>query len=103
MLTSLFPDAPYSFLTIAVTVVGCMGALALIYAVLLEAEKRQDAVLVVGSASVFVYALIHSDYVIMFAMLGIFLVSGRELVQILRGRHHHEGGKAVKYAPPKGQ
>lgn len=101
MLNSLFPNAPYSFLTIATTVVGIMGALALIYAVLLEAEKRQDAVFVVGSASVFVYALMHSDYVVMFAMLGIFVVAGRELIQILRGRHHHEGGKAVTYQPPK--
>lgn len=95
-LENLFPNAPYSFLEIAVTVVGFMGALALAYAVLLEAEKRQDAVFVVASASLFVYGLVKSDYIVMFAMGLMFLVAGRELIQIMRGKHVHSTEQTQK-------
>lgn len=88
-LSNLFPNAPYSFLEIAVAVVGFLGALALSYGILLERERRQDAVFVVGSASLFVYGLVKNDYIIMFAMGLMFLVAGRELIQIMRGKHIH--------------
>lgn len=70
-------------------IIGFMGALALIYSVLLEAEKHQDAVIVVASASLFVYALFIGNKLFMFATAGIFLVAGRELIQIFRGKHIH--------------
>lgn len=89
LLDNLFPNAPYSFLEIAVTVVGFVGALALAYGVLLEPERRQDAVFVVGAAALFVYGLVNSDFIVMFAMGLMFLVAGRELIQILRGKHIH--------------
>jgi|SRR3989338_5328608 len=100
-LANLFPNAPYSFIEIAAVVVGFMGALALGYAVLLEAEKRQDAVFVVASASLFVYGLLKGDYIIMFSMGLMFLVAGRELVQIMRGKHHHNTSQVEKYEHPE--
>lgn len=91
------PGMDFSLIGLIVTVVGFMGGLALMYGILLEAERRQDAVFVIGSASVFVYALTRQDYVVMFAMLGIFLVAGRELVQIIRGKHHHTETEMLNY------
>jgi len=83
------PGFSMTFVELATNIVGVMGGLALIYAVLLEAEKRQDAVFVVASASLFVYALAHNDTILMFTMAGICLVAGRELIQIMRGKHVH--------------
>ncbi|MSU75745.1 MAG: hypothetical protein EXS55_04510 [Candidatus Magasanikbacteria bacterium] len=100
-LGNLFPSLPLPFITIAVNVVGFMGALALMYGVLLEAEKNQDAVFVLGSASLFVYALARHDTILMFAMAGIFLIAGREWIQIARGRHHHSNKMIEKYEHPE--
>lgn len=86
---NLFPSLPWTLLDTVVRVVGFMGALAFIYAVLLEEEKRQDAVLVVASASLFVYSLAVKNAIFMFVSAGVFLTAGRELVQILRRKHTH--------------
>ncbi len=96
-LENLLPNLPTSFVDLAVYVVGFMGALALAYGVLLEAEKRQDAVFVVASASLFVYALVHHDKIVMFAMGLMFLVAGRELIQIIRGKHKHSSDMVKEY------
>lgn len=92
-----YPTFTPPFVDIAVYVVGFMGALALSYAVLLEAEKRQDAVFAVASASLFVYALIKNDYIFMLAMALMFIVSFRELIQILRGKHLHSTAMIKEY------
>ena len=92
-----YPTFTPPFVDIVVYVVGFMGALALSYAVLLEAEKRQDAVFVVASASLFVYALIKSDYIFMLAMALMFIISLRELIQILRGKHLHSTEMIKEY------
>lgn len=91
------PGMNFSYLALIIAVIGLMGALALMYAVFLEAERRQDAVFVVGSASLFVYALLRADYIIMFAMAGVFLLAGRELIQIMRGKHHHTVADIKEY------
>ena len=96
-LENLFPNLPTSFVELAVYVVGFMGALALSYAVLLEQEKRQDALFVVASASLFVYGLVHHDKIIMFAFGLMFLVAGRELVQIMRRKHKHSTEMVEEY------
>ena len=95
------PGLPISYIEIAVIIVGVMGALILMYGVLLEAERRQDAVFVVGAAALFVYGLAHGDYVIIFAMGGMFLIAGRELIQIMRGRHHHGIIDVQEYEHPE--
>ncbi|MBI5728941.1 MAG: hypothetical protein HY983_01685 [Candidatus Magasanikbacteria bacterium] len=88
-LSNLFPSLPWPIVITVFNVVGFMGAIAFIYAVLLEQEKRQDAVFVVASASLFVYSLAVNNVIFMFLSAGVFLVAGRELIQILRGKHHH--------------
>lgn len=98
---SLLPNlAGASFVVVMFTVIGFMGALALIYSVLLEAERRQDAVIVVASTSLLVYALFIGDRIFAFAMAGMFIVAGRELIQILRGKHRHSSGDIEKYEYP---
>ncbi len=96
-LENLIPTLPSSMAELAVYIVGFMGALALAYAVLLEAEKRQDAVFVVASASLFVYGLYRGDKIIMLAMALMFIVAGRELIQILRGKHKHSTDMVKEY------
>jgi hypothetical protein len=96
-LGNYFAGLPMPFIDIAVYVVGFMGALALAYAVLLEAEKKQDAVFVVASASLFVYGLLRGDKIIMLAMGLMFLVAGREMIQILRGKHKHSTDMVKEY------
>lgn len=88
---------PFNYFQLVITILGFMGALALMYSVLLEAEKRQDAVFVVAAATLFVYGWAQGDPILMFAMAGMFLVAGRELVQILRGKHHHTVDDMEKY------
>ncbi len=100
-LGNYFSTLPTPFITTAMYIVGFMGALALIYGVLLEAEKNQDAVFVVGSASLFVYALVRHDTILMFAMGGMFLIAGRELIQIMRGKHKHTIVEVQKYEHPE--
>lgn len=94
--SNLFPTLPWPIDITLFTIVGFMGALALIYAVLLEQEKRQDAVLVVASASLFVYAMSINNHIFTFLSAGVFLVAGRELVQILRGKHTHSTDELKK-------
>ena len=96
-LGNYFSTLPTPFITTAMYIVGFMGALALMYGVLLEAEKNQDAVFVVGSASLFVYALVRHDTILMFAMGGMFLIAGRELIQIMRGKHKHSTDMVKEY------
>lgn len=100
-LENFLPNLPLPFTVILFTVIGLMGALALIYSVLLEAERRQDAVIVVATASLFVYALFIGDKVFMFAMGGMFLIALRELVQIMRGKHHHSTNQVNTYSHPE--
>lgn len=99
-ISNLVPGLSLTYVELATYIVGFMGALALMYAVLLEAEKRQDAVFVIGSASLFVYALARLDYILMLAMAGMFLVAGRELIQIMRGKHVHSTDQVKTYEHP---
>lgn len=97
LLAQTVPGLTISFGQLIVTVVGIMGALTLMYGVLLEEERRQDAVFVVAAASLLVYALVRRDYVFTFAMAGMLVVAGRELIQIFRGKHHHTTSDMQKY------
>lgn len=88
-LANLLPTLPASLFETIIDVVGILGAILLSYGVLLEAERRQDAVFVISSAALFVYALWINSEIFMFATALMFLISGRELIQILRGKHVH--------------
>lgn len=99
-LQSIFPVLPGSLAEIMITVAGLMGAITLSYAVLLETEKRQDAVFVLAGFSLFVYALLVSDRVLIFAGGLLFIVAGGKLINILRGKHHHTWSEIEKYEHP---
>ncbi len=86
---TLIPGFTLTYVELATYVVGFMGALALMYSVLLEEERRQDEVFVVGAASLLVYSLARHDYIVSFAMAGMLVIAGRELIQIMRGKHRH--------------
>ena len=92
-LANFLPALPWPFIDTLVQMVALLGALLLGYGVYLEAEKSQDAVFVVGSACLLVYALWINNVVFIFAMAVIFLMAGRELVQIMRGKHVHTDKK----------
>ena len=97
----IFPSLPWSALDILVKVTGFLGATLVIYAVLLEEEKRQDAVFVVGSSALLVYSLIFGNAVFSFLSIGILIISGRELILILLKRHHHSEKLVEEYKHPE--
>lgn len=86
---NIFPSLPWPFIDTAVRVVGFMGALAFIYAVLLEEEKHQDAVFMLAAASLFVYAWWANNPIFMFVSAGVFLVTGHQFIQIILHKHTH--------------
>ncbi len=86
---NLFPNLPLPFMTTLFAIVGFLGALLLIYSVYLEPERRKDAIILVGAAALFVYALFVENLIFMLATGGMFLVALGEFIQILRGKHRH--------------
>lgn len=100
-LGTFFPSLPWPILDVAVKVVGFIGALLFMYAILLEEERRQDAVFVVGSACLLVYSLVFANAVFTLLSAGVFLVSGRELIQLFRGKHHHSTTLVEEYKHPE--
>ena len=97
----LLPSLPWPVLDILVKVVGFLGATLIIYAILLETEKRQDAVFVVGASGALVYSLVFGNAVFTFLSAGILLLSGFKLIQILRGKHHHSKELIEEYKHPE--
>jgi lipid-A-disaccharide synthase-like uncharacterized protein len=97
----LLPSLPWSVLDTLIRVVGFVGSILIIYAILLEEEKRQDAVFVVGSAATLVYSLIYGNAIFTFLSAGVLLVSGRELILIFRGKHHHSNKLVQEYKHPE--
>lgn len=100
-LTYLLPTLPWAPLETIINIVAMLGVIMLIYGVFLEAERRQDAVFVIGSACLFVYAIWISSAVFAIAMGGFFIASAIELVEILLGRHHHAAAQVEKYKHPE--
>lgn len=86
---NLFPTMPWPLLDIVMNVVAVLGAILLTYGVFLEAERRQDAVFIVASACLLIYALWVGNKIFSIAMAGLFIGSWIELIEILTGRHHH--------------
>lgn len=82
-LSSLFPTLPWTNLEIILNITAGLGAILITYAIFLEVEKRQDAVFMVGSACLLVYALWISNTVFTVAMSGLFLASSIELAEII--------------------
>lgn len=88
-LGNLFSTLPWPLLDTLFRVSALVGAFLLIYAILLEEEKRQDAVFMIGSVALLPYAIFINSPIFIFLSVGMFLVSGREFVQIVRNKHFH--------------
>jgi hypothetical protein len=86
---NLFSALPLPLLDIVINVVAGLGAILLTYGVFLEAERRQDAVFIIASGCLLVYALWVGNKIFSLAMIGLFVGSWIELIEILLGKHHH--------------
>lgn len=87
--SAVLPTLPWSTLEIIMNVVAGLGAILLAYGVFLEAERRQDAVFIVGSAALLVYALWICNIIFSIAMAGFLIGSTIELVELMLGRLKH--------------
>ncbi len=86
---NLFPSLPLPLLDIIMYVVATIGVILLTYGVFLEAERKQDAVFIIASGCLLVYALWINSIIFALAMASLFIGSWIELIEILRGKHHH--------------
>lgn len=92
-----FSTLPWSLIEIAMNVVAGLGAILLTYAIFLEAERRQDAVFIIGSGCLLIYALWIGNTIFSLAMAGILIGSVIELIEILTGHHIHDEKKIAEY------
>lgn len=101
-LGNILPTLPWPFFDVLMNVVAGLGAILLTYAIFLEAERKQDAVLVVGSACLLIYALWLGNKIFSVAMAGVMLAALIELFEIMMGRHVHSTEMVEDYKHPKG-
>ena len=97
LLQSLFPLLPLSLSETTVSVVAGLGAILLAYSVFLEIERRQDLVMFIGAACLFVYALFIGNKIFMIATAGIGIASLVEFLEIYFGLHKHSPEDLKKY------
>lgn len=97
LLQSFLPILPFSLSETIVSVVAGLGAILLAYSVFLEVERRQDLVMFIGSACLFVYALFIGNKIFMIATAGFGIASLVEFLEILIGLHKHSLEDLKKY------
>lgn len=74
---------------ILIHIVALLGAILISYGVFLEAEKRQDAVFMIGGLALLVYALSLANPIFIITT-GLFTACATfEFVQIVLGHHPH--------------
>jgi len=98
---SLFPTLPAPLLDIIIYVLAGLGVVLLTYAIFLEAERRQDAVLVIGALCLLVYAISIGNLIFSIAMVGMALAAFIELIEIMLGRHIHSEDLVEQYKHPE--
>jgi len=99
---NFLPTLPWPLIDIITNVVAGLGAILLTYAIFVEAERRQDAVITVGAGCLLVYALWIGNKIFSVAMAGLMIGSFIELVEILLGRHVHSRELISEYKCPSG-
>lgn len=92
-LSNIFATLPQPLFNVTLYIIAILGAVLITYAVFLEREKLQDAVFVIGSACLLVYALWVGSLVFVIAMGGLFLASLVEMIEIYLGFHKDIGEK----------
>lgn len=90
-LSSIFPTLPWPILDIIMNVIAGLGAIMLVYAIFLEAERKQDAVFVVGAFCLFIYALWVGNAIFSIAMIGLTIGAFIEWIEIITGKHTDSG------------
>lgn len=93
-IAAVLPTLPWSTLEIIMNIVAGLGAILITYGIFLEEEKWQDAIFVVGSASLLIYALWIGNTIFSIAMAGFFTASAIELVELMLGRLQHTDERA---------
>ena len=73
------------------------------YAIFLEAERRQDAILTIGAGCLFIYALWIGNKIFTVAMGGMAIAAFLELLEIMLGRHEHSVEMVEDYKKPSGK
>lgn len=97
LLETIIPNLPVSFTELWIYLVAFLGAIMITYAIFLEIEKRQDLVFAVGSYCLFIYALYINNNIFTIAMLGLFLASCVEFIEIYVGLHKHSPEDLKRY------
>ncbi len=98
---SYFPNLPWTWPEIIFNILASLGAIMMIYAIFLEAEKKQDAVLAIGAVCLMTYAIWIGNKIFMVAMGGVAVASLIELIEIISGRHLHSTEMVEKYKHPE--
>ncbi|MEK7681088.1 MAG: hypothetical protein AAB348_03545 [Patescibacteria group bacterium] len=98
--SNILPSLPWPMIDIVMNVVAGLGAVLITYAIFLEAERRQDAVFVIASACLFIYALWIGNKIFSLAMAGLMIGAFIELVEIMLGKHVHSDALTEKYRHP---
>ncbi len=88
-ITQLWLNPPSTILGIIVIILGALGALFMLYGILLEKEKSQDAVFAIGSFGLMIYAISIPNLIFTVAMAALLLGSIIEWYQIKTGQHKH--------------
>lgn len=94
---TLIPYLPSSIVELWIYIVALTGAVLLTYGIFLELEKRQDIVLFLAGAFLFVYALYIQNAIFMIAMAGLMLASAVEFIEIYIGLHKHSRNDLKRY------
>jgi len=97
LLEKLIPFIPLSLSQLSFDIVGGLGAVLIVYGIFLELERRQDLVFAVGAYCLFVYALYIGSNLFAVAMLGFFLASAVEFIEIYVGLHKHSPEDLKRY------
>lgn len=100
-LFAYYSDLPWGWAEITYHVLAGLGAIMIVYAIFLEAEKRQDAVMTIGALCLMTYAIWIGNLVFTIAMGGVALASLVEIIEILTGRHIHSTEMVEKYKHPE--
>lgn len=101
-LAEIFPTLPWPATAIILNVIAGLGAILVTYAIFLEAERKQDAVMFVGAAFLFIYAYWIGNKIFMVATAGVFIASLVEFIEIMFGHHEHSNKMLDDYKCPSG-
>ena len=89
LLESIVPQLPTNPTEYAIFFSSIIGAVLLVYSQFIEAENRRDLVRMIAALALLVYAIWISNLIFIVTMLGVFVASVIEFLEIYMGYHHH--------------